>query len=115
MKDVGNGRGLPTTLEIMEDDRTPAASGELASLQAIVSGQFGKPDYAETERLIRDFLSIDRSPEVEARARFYLGQVIFLQNKPREAVMEFIMARDYFYPQTQRWLDACLGALSTAQ
>ncbi len=115
MKEAGSGQGRPTTLDILEDDRTPAASGELASLQAIVSGQFGKADYAETERLIRDFLSIGRSAEVEARARFYLGQVIFFQNKPREAAMEFIMARDYFYRETQRWLDICLRAVNAAQ
>jgi hypothetical protein len=101
-------------LQILESDLTPAAGGELASLQVIVSGQFARANYAEAERLIRDFLSLRRAPEVEARARYYLGQIVYFQGKPREAAMEFILAEDYFYHETQPWLDACLTKLDTA-
>lgn len=114
MKGIDGGQGSQMSLEILEDDRTPAAGGELSSLQTIVSGQFGKAGFAEVERLIRDFLSVERSPKVEARARFYLGQVMLFQKKPREAAMEFIIAQDYFYHETQPWLDECLREIDSA-
>lgn len=101
-------------LEILESDLTPATSGQLASLQFVVTNQFAKKNFADAERLIRDFLSLPRKPEVEARARFYLGEITYFQNKPRDAAMEFLLAEDYLYHDTQPWLDACFRKLEAS-
>ncbi len=101
--------------EILESDSTPAVGGESASLQYIVRGQFSEKNYPEAERLVKDFLSLRRRAEVAAKARFYLGEIYYFQNKPREAALEFLLAEDEFYHETRPWLDACFRKLQTQQ
>jgi hypothetical protein len=110
--------GIPETKEtgpkptILESDSTPAG-GELASLSAVIKNQFAAGKYAEAGRLIEDFLSIRRKPDIEARAHFYLGQIKYFQSDTRNAVMEFLLAEEYFYPETRTWLEACFARLES--
>jgi hypothetical protein len=97
---------------ILESD-SAAASGELASLSTVIKNQFAAGKYAEAGRLIEDFLSIRRKPDIEARAHFYLGQIKYFQNDTRNAVMEFLLAEEYFYPETRKWLEACFAKLES--
>jgi hypothetical protein len=99
---------------ILESDSTPAAGGELASLSAVIKNQFAGGNYAEAGKLIEDFLSLRRKPDIEARAHFYLGQIKYFQNDTRGAVMEFLLAEDYFYHETQRWLESCFQKLESS-
>ncbi len=111
--------GIPTAKEtvmkpvILESDATPSG-GELASLSAVIKNQFMAAKYSEAGRLIEDFLSIRRKPDIEARAHFYLGQIKYFQNDTRNAVLEFLLAEQYFYPETRKWLEACYAKLESA-
>jgi TolA-binding protein len=102
------------TPQVLEDDRSPAVSGERTALQQIVTEGLASGKYEEAERLIRNFLNIPRKPDLEARAHYYLGQALYLRGQPREAVLEFLLAEDQFYGQTRPWLDACYRKLSAA-
>ena len=88
--------------------------GELARLQTIVTGPFSSGDMAGASKSLLDFLRLPRSAPVEARARYYLGQAYYLQGRARDALMEFLSSEDYFYPETQPWLDACFDKLKLA-
>jgi len=111
---------MPETREIgpkpmiLESD-SAAAGGELASLSTVIKNQFAAGKYAEAGRLIEDFLSIRRKPDIEARAHFYLGQIKYFQNDTRNAVMEFLLAEEYFYPETRKWLEACFARLESRE
>ncbi len=97
---------------ILESD-SAAAGGEFASLSTVIKNQFAAGKYAEAGRLIEDFLSIRRKPDIEARAHFYLGQIKYFQNDTRNAVLEFLLAEEYFYPETRKWLEACFARLDS--
>jgi hypothetical protein len=103
------------TPAILESDTTPAAGGELASLQSVVRNQFAGGKLDDAKRLIQDFLSLPRSADVEARAYFYLGEIACLQGHTREAILSFIMAQEYFYPETRPWLDICFLKLEAGE
>jgi len=58
---------------------------------------------------------VTRPPDVDARARFYLGQTYYLQDRPREAFLEFLLAEDFLSHEVAAWKEACylrLGALA---
>jgi hypothetical protein len=100
------------TPQVLEADRTPSPSGELAALRQIVTGPLAGGRFSEASSLIGNFLSLPRKPEVEARARFYLGQALYFENDSRNAVMEFLLAEDVLYQETRQWIDACIRRLA---
>ena len=67
-----------------------------------------------TQKMLLDFLSLPRKPEIEAHARFYLGQTYFIEGRKRDAFMQFLLAQDVYYKETQPWLEACFDALLKA-
>ncbi len=97
--------------QVLRSDMTPTPSGEIARLQEIVQGPFLGGDMATAQKKLDDFLSLPRSADIEARARFYLGQVYFLQARERDALLEFLAAQDYFYEESQPWIAACFDKL----
>lgn len=100
--------------QVLPSDATPVPGGELARLQEIVQGPFLGGDMALARQKILDYLSLPRKPEINARARFYLGQVYYFQGNPRDALLEFLTARDFYYPQSEYWLQACFVKLEAA-
>jgi hypothetical protein len=98
---------------ILEADAAASTGGELASLSTVIRNQFTAGSYVEAGKLIQDFLSIRRKPDIEARAHFYLGQIKYFGKDMRGAVLEFLLAEEYFYPETRKWLDACFSRLDS--
>jgi hypothetical protein len=98
--------------EVLSTDATPMPAGELARLQGIVAGPFTTGDMAGAYRGLIDFLRLPRSAQVEAHARYYLGQTYFFQGKARDALMEFLLSEDYYYQEAQPWKDACFEKLA---
>lgn len=99
------------TRQVLPSDATPMPGGELALLQAIVAGPFSSGDMSAASTSLIDFLRLPRAAPVEERARYYLGQTYYLQGRTRDALMEFLLSEDYFYPEAQPWEDACFERL----
>ncbi len=97
--------------QVLRSDLTPSPNGEIARLQEIVQGPFLGGDMPGAQKKLDDFLSLPRSPDVEARARFYLGQVYFIEGRDRDALLEFLSAQDSFYQESAAWIDACFQKL----
>ena len=97
--------------QVLRSDLTPSPNGEIARLQEIVQGPFLGGDMAGAQKKLDDFLSLPRTPEIEARARFYLGQVYFIQGRERDALLEFLLAQDSFYQESETWIEACFERL----
>ncbi len=111
LRSIGDTAPAPRSQQILAFEATPAATSELSGLQAIVKGPFTGGDLPEAERQLRNFLSPTRPPDVEGRARFYLGQTYYLQGRPREALLEFLLAENVLYHETAAWKDACFQRL----
>ena len=61
--------------------------------------------------LLENFLRIRRSTAVEHRAHFYLGQMYYLTGRYREALLEFLLARDSYYRPSEDWMADCFRRL----
>jgi hypothetical protein len=114
-----NGVNQPATKErnprILPSDATPMPGGELARLQEIVTGPFRAGDMASAQRMLTDFLRLPRTAQLQAHARFYLGQTYYFQEKARDALIEFLLSEDYYYQDAQPWKDACFEKLELAE
>jgi hypothetical protein len=97
----------------LEDiDRSAATfGGENSRLSQIVQGTFSGRNWEEAGEELRRFLSLPRPAAVESRSRFYLGQVYYFTGKPREALFEFLAARNIYPSETTPWIDAVLARL----
>jgi len=100
---------LPVVLEI---DRAVTGGGEESILQSVVQEVGRTADKGVAEERLRSFLSIHRSPELEARARFYLGQVLYFEQRTPEALAELLFALDAYYVEAWPWVDRCLDELA---
>ncbi|HTP58348.1 MAG TPA: hypothetical protein VMM82_05480 [Spirochaetia bacterium] len=96
---------------VLPAEATPSPDKDETSLQKIIAGPFTTGDAPEAQRELLDFMDMRRPPEVLARAHFYLGQSYFFSGKPRDAMLEFLLAEDQYYHDVQAWEDACVGQL----
>lgn len=108
-RSLGPQGSAPRRLQLLASEATPAATEEGKALQAIVKGPFTGGDMSEAERQLRNFLSLNRTLDTEARARFYLGQALYFQGRLREAFLEFLVCEDVLYIEASGWKNACLA------
>jgi hypothetical protein len=104
-------------LELLPEEQGPepggetavggGAAGEAFLLRQIVRDELARGRYAEAEQRLWDYLGIRRSPALEARAHFYLGQTRYLQGHYQDALLEFLLARDQLYSRVEPWLSSC--------
>ena len=87
------------------DTGAPQGGGEEYTLRTILESTFLKREWENAENRLLSFLSIHHSPSIEQRAHYYLGQVYYFQGKYRESFMEFLLAREEYYPHVDPWLD----------
>ncbi|HUI72567.1 MAG TPA: hypothetical protein VL354_18750 [Spirochaetia bacterium] len=96
---------------VLPADSTPSPDRDETLLQGIVEGPFIAGNAAASENQLVDFLSLRRAPDAEARAHFYLGQTYYFTDRPREALLEFLLADDSYYHEVEQWKDACFRLL----
>jgi len=136
---VGEGYFLPGTIEqiplspqaanMLQDTRTAKAphvlkiprvfvtdlespeSGEESALFQIVNDYFCFLDWESARISLQYYLSLPRSREVEARARFYLGQTFYYTGSYREALLEFLSIRSLHPSEANSWIEAILSAM----
>jgi hypothetical protein len=91
-------------------DPEPAA-GEEQALKAIVQGYFLGGDWENSCIELRRYLSLHHTAGIAARARFYLAQALYFSLSYREALLEFLLVRDFFPGEANEWINASLAAL----
>jgi len=103
---------LKTPRVFTKDLEAAPAGGEDYALGMVVKGPFSSRNWeAARDELIR-FLSLPRSPDVNARARFYLGQCWYFIRQPREGLFEFLAIQDNYPAEAMEWIQASLDMLN---
>lgn len=91
------------------------AAGGDPVLQSVATEALAGGDWAGAERTLKDYLSLDRTRELEAAARFYLGQAYWFLGRPRDAFFEFLLCEDDLPREARAWQDACLDELAAGR
>jgi len=92
-------------------DLVAPTGGEESALFQIVTEYFVKYDWENARTSLQHYLSLPRSREIEARARFYLGQALYFNGSYRLALMEFLSFRAFHLPEANVWIEAVLTAM----
>jgi len=92
-------------------DLVAPTGGEESALFQIITEFFVTFQW-ETARIgLQHYLSLPRSRDIEARARFYLGQTLYFCGNHREALMEFLKIRSVHAIEANNWIEAVLTAM----
>jgi len=94
-------------------DLEAPSSGEDSALFQIVNEYFRLLDWENARAGLEHYLSLPRSKDVEARARFYLGQTLYYTEHYRDALLEFLFIRSLHSVEANNWIDAILSAMVT--
>ena len=92
-------------------DLEAPTGGEESALFQIVMENFINFEWENARIRIQHYLSLPRSREIEARARFYLGQTYYYTEKYREALMEFMSFKAHHPVEANNWIEAVLTAM----
>jgi hypothetical protein len=98
--------------QAFSQDTQNISGGEAYTLGAIVGDPFAKRDWERAREELLRFLGLPRSGGIEARARFYLGQVYYFSGQPREALFEFLAAQSAYPAEANDWIQASLAKLA---
>ncbi|WP_461256388.1 tetratricopeptide repeat protein [Treponema sp. R80B11-R83G3] len=92
-------------------DLVAPTGGEESALFQIITEYFVTFKWEEAKISLQHYLSLPRSKDIEARARFYLGQTLYYTGKYRESLMEFLSIRPVHFAEANKWVDAVLAAM----
>ncbi len=93
-------------------DLAAPAGGEEDALRSIVQGPFARKDWKTAADEFSKYLSLPRSANSEARARFYLGQAFYFNGRMRESLFEFLLVQNQYPGEASEWLQAVLPRLT---
>ena len=98
-------------IQVLDIDLVKNKVGEDGTLGLIIQDYFIEKEFSKSKKLIEDFLKIRHRQDVEERSYFYLGQILFFENKYKDALLSFIMAMEGYYVELQPWINACFNKL----
>lgn len=93
------------------EDTAGGSGGEEAALKGILDTYFEGEAWAELEAELSRFLSLRRTDEVAARARFYLGEAYYFMGDYSQALAEFLLTRDAYPAKAGEWIQKVLKRL----
>lgn len=100
---------------ILAEDIDISESSEEYQLKRILESDFKNKNWQIAYELISNLLSVHHSEQIELKANFYRGQILFFQNKYRDSFMEFILAGKYYTKETEPWIDELLKILHNSK
>ncbi|MDR2471408.1 MAG: tetratricopeptide repeat protein [Treponema sp.] len=93
------------------EDLRQGGTGEEYQLRTIVQGYFSLGEWEKAGEELRRFLQLPRTEPNRARARFYLGQVYYFQERGKDALFEFLAAQERYPAETNPWIQTVLTVL----
>ncbi len=104
----------PRRAYLFEIDTLASGAGEEYALRKILETSFIPGQWETTISELSKFLSIRRSPDVSARARFYLGQAKFFSGAYSGALLEFLLVQDRYHVQAREWIHYVMERIASA-
>jgi len=101
----------PRKPRIFTVDLQAPSGGEDSALFDIISESFVKRDWEKARTGLLHYLSLPHSKDVEARARFYLGQTLYFTGNYRGALFEFLSIKSAHPVEANMWIDSTLAAM----
>jgi hypothetical protein len=92
-------------------DLQSPAGGEDSALFEIISESFVNRDWEKARVDLQHYLSLPRSKDVEARARFYFGQTLYFTGNFKGALFEFLSIKSIHPVEANMWIDSILAAM----
>jgi hypothetical protein len=92
-------------------DLVAPTGGEESALFQIITEYFISFQWEAARVSLQHYLSLPRSKDIEARARFYLGQTLYYTGNYRESLMEFMSIRSLHLAEANKWIEAVLSAM----
>jgi len=92
-------------------DLVAPTGGEESALFQIITEYFVTFKWEDAQVSLQYYLSLPRSRDIEARARFYFGQTLYYTGKYRESLMEFLAIRPLHFAEANKWVEAVLSAM----
>ncbi|MCL2758808.1 MAG: hypothetical protein FWD22_01185 [Treponema sp.] len=105
---------VPITLKrprVFAVDLVAPTGGEESALFQIITEYFVTLNWESARVSLQHYLSVRRSRDIEARARFYLGQTLYYTGNYRESLMEFLSIRSLHPAEANTWIEAVLSAM----
>ena len=90
-----------------------SSGSEECLLSSLVKGSFVAKNWDAARRELTSFLALPRSPEIQARARFYLGQSCYFLRLPREGLFEFLSIQNRYPSETAEWIRSSLEMMQS--
>ncbi len=100
---------------ILAEDINISENSEEYQLKRILESDFKDQNWSIAYELITNFLSVHHSRQIELRAHFYRGQILFFQKKYRESFMEFILVEEELPIEIKPWQNELLILLRKEQ
>jgi hypothetical protein len=82
------------------------------SLSLIALSYIKANDWEQAMEELNYFLALSNKPEAEARAHFYLGEAYYFLDRPRDALLEFLLARDLYPTESAAWVQENLRLIT---
>jgi hypothetical protein len=92
-------------------DLVAPTGGEESALFQIVTEHFITFQWESARINLQRYLSLPHTKEIEARARFYMGQTLYYTGYYRESLMEFLSIRSLHLAEANKWIEAVLSAM----
>lgn len=100
---------MPTGPPILGVDTVGQATGAEYTLQTILTGPFERMAWEEALQQINNFFSLPLTADLRARAHYYRAQLYYHLGEERNALLEFLLARDLYYVESEAWIRHILG------
>ena len=93
------------------EDTAGISGGEEAALKSILDAHLESENWQDLAADLSQFLSLRRTEEVTARARFYLGEASFFLGNYSDALESFLLARKAYPAKAAEWIQKTLKRL----
>ena len=96
---------------VFRSDFESISSGEEYTLKQLLEESLIPGKWDHLIQSLQKFLSIRRSAETTARVHFYLGEAYYFTGDYQQALLEFLLSRDYYYNQSGEWIGYTMDAM----
>ena len=94
----------PNPPRILPPDLMPEPEGAEYTLRTIIDGPLAQMAWETALLQLGNLLTLPLTADLRARVHFYRAVASYEKGSIQHAILEFLLAREFYYPQVERWL-----------